>query len=96
MSEPTARRFEVVVEEGVPHGDLYELEQATCHRVVNRLSGQTVLSFEGLLEASLSTDSGMWADYRVSGVREVIVAPDEQSVIVKYFDDREEVVPLPP
>jgi hypothetical protein len=36
----------------------------------------------------------MWEDYRLSGVREVSIAPDEQAVIVKYYDGSEETVPL--
>ena len=95
MSDPAARRFGVVVEEGEPRGGLYELEVTTYYRVVDGWSGQVILTFEGCLEASQSRDDGMWAEYGVSGVREVSVAPDEQSVLVKYHDGREEIVLLP-
>jgi len=95
MGEQLPGRFEVVVESGPPRGDLYELEQRTYYQVVDRHSNQIVLVFESLMEASLSTDTGMWDDYRFRGVREVIVAPDEESVIVKYHDGSEEMVPLP-
>jgi hypothetical protein len=88
-------RFELLVEEGAPHGDLYELEQTTYYRVVDRLSDEVVMTFEGEMEASLSTTTGMWDDYRFSGVREVLIASDEQAVIVRYFDGREETVLLP-
>jgi hypothetical protein len=88
-------RFELLVEEGAPHGDLYELEQTTYYRVVDRLSDEVVMTFEGEMEASLSTTTGMWDDYRFSGVREVLIASDEQSVVVRYFDGREETVLLP-
>jgi len=83
------------VQEGAPHGGLYELEQTTYFYVVDRHSDEVVLTFEGEMEASLSTTTGMWDDYRFSGVREVLLAPDEQSVTVRYFDGREETVPLP-
>jgi hypothetical protein len=96
MGEQLAGRFEVIVESGSPRGDLYELEQKTYYRVVDRRSQQIILVFESLMEASLSTDTGMWDDYRFTGVREVSVAADEQSVIVKYHDGGEETVPLPP
>ena len=86
---------EVVVEEGPPHGDLYELEQKTTYRVVDRHSGQTVMTFESLLEASLSTDTGLWDDYCFSGAREVCIAPDGLSAMVTYYDGREESHPLP-
>jgi hypothetical protein len=46
------------------------------------------------MEASLSTSTGMWDDYRFSGVREVILVPDEGSVTVRYYDGREEMVGL--
>lgn len=87
-------RFEVRVEEGLPHGGLYELEQTTYYRVVDTASGEVVLTVQGEMEASLSPCTGMWDDYRFSGVREVIVAPDEGSVAVHYYDGREETVPL--
>ncbi|MCP4541419.1 MAG: hypothetical protein GY832_30180 [Chloroflexi bacterium] len=95
MSEQPKSRFEVVVKEGPPHGDLYELEQTTYYQVVDMRSKEVVMTFQGEMEASLSTSSGSWDDHHFSGVREVIIAPDEQSVIVKYYDDREEIVPLP-
>ncbi|HSR33807.1 MAG TPA: hypothetical protein VLY63_24850 [Anaerolineae bacterium] len=95
MGEQLAGRFEVVVESGSPRGDLFELEQKTYYQVVDRHTKQIILEFESLMEASLSRDTGMWDDYRFSGVCEVSVAPDEQSVIVKYHDGVEEMVPLP-
>jgi hypothetical protein len=88
-------RFELLVEVGSPHGGLYELEQTTYYRVVDRRSDEVVMTFEGEMEASLSTTTGMWDETRFSGVREVLLAPDEQSVIVQYHDGREEIVPLP-
>lgn len=90
-----AGRYEVVVEEDVPRGDLYELEQTTCYRVVDRQSNRVVLVFEGRMEASLSHDDGLWGEPHVSGVRRLTVAPDERSVRVEYHDGREEWVPLP-
>jgi len=95
MSENAERRFEVIVEEGVPRGDLYEMEQVTHYRVVDRTSGRAVLSFEGRLEAALSRDTGQWENTHTSGVRSVAVAEDERSVIVRYCDGREERVLLP-
>jgi hypothetical protein len=94
LDEQAAGRFEVVVEHGVPHGDLYELEQTTYHHVVDRLLNQAVMTFEGLMEASLSPETGLWDDYRFFGVCEVDIAADERSVIVKYCDGHEESVPL--
>ena len=93
-NEP-AGRFEVVEEKGSPRGDLYELEQKTYYHVVDRYSGQVVMTFEALMEASLSRDTGMWDDYFFSGAREVTVAPDGRSVIVKHHDGLEETLPLP-
>lgn len=95
MSEAEPGRFEVVVEKGPPRGDLYELEQKTYYHVVDRVLQETIMTFEGLMEASLSRDTGMWDDYFFSGAREVCVAPDGQSVIVRYHDGIEEMVPLP-
>jgi hypothetical protein len=94
MCEQQTRRFEVVVEEGPPRGDLYELEQTTYYRVVDRRSGQVVVTFEGQMEASLSTTTGMWEDSRLSGVAEVSIAPDEQTVVIKYHDGGEATAPL--
>jgi hypothetical protein len=96
MTEPATGRFEVVEEQGPPRGDLYELEQKTYLHVVDRHSGQIVMTFESLLEASLSTDTGLWDDYCFSGAREVRIAPNGQSVLVRYHDGREETIPLPP
>jgi hypothetical protein len=89
-------RFGLLVEAGAPRGDLYELEQTTYYHVVDRCSKAVVLSFREEMEASLSTTTGMWDNYRYSGVRQVLVAPDERSVTVRYHDEREETVPLPP
>jgi len=88
-------QFEVLVEEGLPRGDLYELEQTTTYRVVDRQSRQVVMGFQGEMQASLSTTTGMWNDYRFYGVCEVTLAPDEKSVTVRYHDGREERVPIP-
>lgn len=95
MGEQRTRRFEVQVEEGAPHGGLYELEQTTYYRVVDRESGEVVMAFRGEMEASLSTETGMWDDYRFSGVCEVTIANDEQSVNVRYHDGREETEEIP-
>jgi hypothetical protein len=84
-----------VIEEGPPHGDLYELEQTTYYRVVDTRSNEVVMTFRGEMEASLSTSTGMWDDHHFSGVCELTIAPDEQSVIVKYYSGREETAPLP-
>lgn len=96
MTEQPLPRFEVVVEQGAPHGDLYELEQTTYYHVVDRATQQVVLTLQSEMEASLSRDSGMWDDYRYSGVCEVTIAPDETAVIVRYCDGREERMELLP
>ena len=93
----TSNRFMVIVKEGPPHGDLYELEHDVYYNIVDRSSGHVIMTFHGEMEATLSwTRGGMWENYHcVSGVSDVTIAPDEQSVIVRYADDREEAVPLP-
>jgi hypothetical protein len=93
---PRATRYEVRVEDGPPRGDLYELEQKTYYQVVDVTSNEVLMTFEGLMEASLSRDNGLWDDYCFTGVCEVRLAPDEGSVVVQYYDGREEVMPLPP
>lgn len=95
MEEQIPGRFEVVVKEGPPRGDLYELEQATYYHVVDRHANEIIMTFRGEMEASLSTSSGLWDDYRFSGVSEVTIAPDGKAAIVKYHDGREEIVSLP-
>ena len=87
-------RYEVVVEVGPPRGDLYELEQRTTHRVVSS-SGETVLTFEGEMSATLSRDSGLWDDYVYTGVSQVQLLPDGDAVLVRYYDGRSEIVVLP-
>lgn len=87
-------RFQIRVKEGDAHGGLYELEQTTFYRVVDTLSGEVVMTFEGEMEASLG-DMGLWDDYHFSGVKEVIIAPDEQSVAAHYYDGHEETFQLP-
>jgi len=95
MSEPEPGRFEVVVEKGSPRGDLYELEEKTYYHVVDRQSQKIIMTFEGLMEAYLSRDTGLWDDYTFSGAEEVRIAPDGLAVIVRYHDGVEETVPLP-
>ncbi len=84
----------VLVEEGPPRGGPFELEQTTYHRVVDTRTQEVMLTFRGEMEASFSATTGSWEDYHWSGVREVAVAPDEKTVIVKYYDDREETIAL--
>ena len=84
----------VLVEEGPPRGGLFELEQTTYHRVVDTHTQAVVLTFRGEMAASFSATTGSWEDYHGSGVREVTVAPDEKTVIVKYYDDHEETIAL--
>ena len=96
MKPEPMNRFEVIVTEGAPRGDLFELEQTTVYQVIDRLSGAVVMTFESMMEASLRSDTGMWDDYRFSGVAEVQIAPDEISVIITHHDGRVEIVPLPP
>lgn len=95
MVEQTLGRFKVIVKEGSPRGDLFELEQATYFYVVDSFSDEIVLSYRGDVEASLSRETGMWDDYRYSGVAEVEISFDESAVVVRYFDGREERVSLP-
>ena len=87
-------RFVVLVEEGPPRGGLFELEQTTSYRVLDTRTQAVVLTFRGEMEASFSATTGSWEDYHGSGVREVAVAPDEKTVIVKSYDDREETIAL--
>ncbi len=92
MTGPAPPRFRVEVEEGPAHGDLYELEQTTFFRVIDTRTGKVVLALEGEMSARL--DGGVWSDHQYSGVREVVIAPDQRSVHVKYHDGRRERVSL--
>jgi len=85
----------VLVEEGLPRGGLYELEQTTTYSVVDSESNEVLMVFQGQMEARLSTSTGMWEEPLHSGVCQVIVADDGQSVTVRYHDGREESKPLP-
>jgi hypothetical protein len=95
MGERPEPRFEVRVKEGPAHGGLYELEQTTWYRVVDTRTDAVVMTFQGEMEASLSTETGMWGDHRYSGVCEVALTPDGRSVHVRYHAGREETLPLP-
>jgi hypothetical protein len=94
MGEYPCDRYAVLVEEGVPRGGLFELEQTTYYRVVEVGAGRVMLTFRGEMEASLSTETGTWDDYRYSGVSGVTIALDGKSVTVRYHDGREEKLPL--
>jgi len=83
----------VQVEEGLEHGDLFELERTTYFRVIDTRSQEIVMTFEGEMSASLG--NGTWQNYLYTGVCEVVIAPDEQTVRVKYYDGREVTIPLP-
>jgi hypothetical protein len=61
--------------------------------VIDTRSNRVVLAFEGEMSARL--DGGMWSDHQYSGVSEIVIAPDERSVRVRYHGGREETVPLP-
>jgi hypothetical protein len=96
MEERRPGRFEVIIIEGPPHGDLYELEQTTTYQVIDTQSQKVVVEFEGETSARLSTDSGLWDDYRTYGVCDVRISPDGQSAIVEHCDGRVEEILLPP
>jgi len=95
MKTDAKKRYEIIIEEGAPHGGLFELEQTTHFLVADTKTGQVVMRFEGDMEASLSTSTGQWEDYRYHGVREVTVTRDGTRVRVRYHDGQEELVELP-
>jgi hypothetical protein len=95
MAEPAPGRYKVVEEQGSPRGDLFELEQRTYQYVVDTHTDEVVMTFESLMEVSLSRDTGMWDDYVFTGACEVALAADERSVTVTYHDGLQETFPLP-
>ena len=95
MEQQQADRFQVIVIDGPPHGDLYELEQTTTYRVIDTQSQEVIMEFKGEMEASLSTSTGLWDDYRYYGVCNVTISPDGQAALVEYCDGRIETIPLP-
>jgi hypothetical protein len=95
MEEQQPGRFQVIVIEGPPHGDLYELEQTTTYRVIDTQSQEVFMEFKGEMEASLSTSTGLWDDYRYYGVYNVSISPDGQAAIVEHADGRVEAILLP-
>lgn len=94
MVEQARKRFEVVIRQGSPRGDLYELEQTTYYQVVDTLSQRVIMVFESQMEATLSRDTGMWDDYSFTGVSDVTIAPDERSVLVRYVGGQQAAFPL--
>lgn len=99
MTTPTeparpAARFRVTVEEGPPHGGLYELELTTTYRVIDDASGATVMSFTGDYAASFG-DDGQWGEPTLSGVVKVELDATGQAVVVHHADGRCEVLALP-
>jgi hypothetical protein len=59
MDEQPSGRFKVVVGEGSPHGDLYELEQTIYYRLRDTHSKKVVMAFQREMEASLSRSTGV-------------------------------------
>ena len=94
MDDQAGKRFEVVIRQGPPHGDLYELEQTTYYQVVDTLTQQVIMVFESEMQATLSRDTGMWDDHSFTGVSDVAIAPDERSVLVQYVGGQQEAFPL--
>jgi hypothetical protein len=92
----TGSRFEIVVRQGPPHGDLFELEQTTYYEVVDRRTQEVIVTFVSEMEAGLSRSSGLWDDYRFSGVAQVDITPGEEALLVTYHDGRQETIALPP
>jgi hypothetical protein len=94
-SEVRVPAYIIVTEMDPPHGDLFELEQTTWHRVMDTSTGDVVMEFRSDMAAHLSREDGMWTDHRFTGVSAVVLAPDGQSVFVKYCDGVEEMAPIP-
>jgi hypothetical protein len=94
MGEQPTGRFQIQVDEGPPHGDLYEWLQTTTYRVVDTHTGLVVLCLEGTLTAHLSPDTGLWDEIQITGARRVRLSADSRSVIVDQSDG-EEILPLP-
>ena len=89
MSGPTERgaapRWQVVVEEGPPHGGLHELEVDTTHRVLDRRTGEVVLEVRGEYSASFG-DDGNWGPGETSGAVKVEISADQTTAVVHGAD----------
>ena len=95
-SDGSTSRWEVRCEDGVPRGGLYELEYEVIHRVLDRRTGQEVLTFQGEFSGSLSRDGGDW-EGGVTGVTRVEISPDDRWALVHRSSSEEpERWPLPP
>lgn len=86
--------FRVETETGPFSGGLYELEQVTIHRVVDAVSEQILLEFSGVMNASLDRDTGSWGAAVYSGVAWIKLSDDQHSVLVSYYDGREESISI--
>lgn len=75
-------------------GGLYELEQVTIHRVVDAESELVLLEFYGVMNASLDSDTGGWGTAVYSGVAAITLSDDQRSVLVCYYDGREESISI--
>lgn len=95
MAEQRPTRLAIVIRQGPPRGDLFELEQATYYDVVDCGTQQVILTLQGETTARLSRDTGLWDEYRFSGVEQVALSADERSILVSYHDGRQETVSLP-
>ncbi len=88
-------RFKITVEDEPPHGALFELEQTTVFRVVDVRTNEVIMTYRGMMEASLDPETGRWGEYQLSGVSGLTIAADERTIIVKYYDGREDLITLP-
>lgn len=86
-------RWEVRVEEGSPHGGLYEYEQETFFHVIDRRSGTTVKTFTGHCTAAFD-GSGNWGDGHSGGVRQVVIDEEGRCAFAIHDDRMVERFPL--
>ena len=87
--------YHVDIQAGLYRGGLFELEQVTTFNVLDDTTGEVRLTLEGLMSASFDKESGMWGEAFYSGVSGLSINADGTSVSARYFDGREETLPIP-
>ena len=81
-----------IKEENYSHGDLYELIETTTFYVFREGLKKPVYTFKGDYYADL--DGGIWVKSGATGVCDVKINNNEQTLTVIYYDKTQEIISL--
>ncbi|MCP4135801.1 MAG: hypothetical protein GY754_32840 [bacterium] len=93
--KPKKNRYRVKKYEGLPHGDLFEMEIDYHFDVIDKKTKKIIMAFTGDYSADLGGHCE-WQNSQYSGVSDVAISDDGEFVLVYYYNKKDpERIKLP-